>query len=279
MQATVAVALALGALGARAQAHRVYEYRLHEQEERGAPFGMTVGPDRTLYTIIPRRDGNWVLSRVKDWWQAKPDELGILVEGFSKNQPVADFGPMRLAVTPDGQNLVVILSAEMRVAADDPYPTDMIVEVVRLQDFTVVDTEHMRGMGIRGRLRGGLDRAGHLVVRSEIPSAEAGGSPFTTWFAVSVPQVKAQLVCSYQGGDQPGMESSCGDFAKKEGYGSASELASAVWPAPPTAPLAVPAGVSVAAKDRWQTATVTVQSKPLTLVVINGVQLQVYGQP
>jgi hypothetical protein len=37
--------------------------------------------------------------------------------------------------------------------------------------------------------------------------------------------------------------------------------------------------VSVAPKDRWQAATVTVDGKALTLVVINGVQLQVYGQP
>ena len=280
-RAATALGLMLAAAAAGAQAHKLHEYRLHEQEERGAPFGMTLGPDHTLYTIIPRRDGNWVLSEVKNWWQSKPEEIGILVEGFSNREPVARIGQMTLAVTPDSQTLVSILSAEMQVPASDPYPTEMVVEAVRLQDFSVVNTQRMRGLGMRGHLEGGLDRDGHLLVRSEIAAPGGSGSTFATWFSIAVPELKAQLVCSYQNGDQQGGDQqagACGAFGKKEGYGSAADLAAAVWPGTPATPPQLPAGVSVGAKDHWQAAEVTIDGKPLTVVVINGVQLQVYGQ-
>lgn len=276
IQAGVALGLALTTLGAGAQARKISEYRLHEQADRGAPFGMTLGPDHTLYTIIPRRDGNWVLSEVKNWWQSKPEEVGILVEGFSNREPVADFGPMTLAVTPDGQTLVSVLSANMRVGPDDPYPTEMVVELIRLQDFAVLDTEHMRSLGMRGHLSGGLDRTGHLLIRSEIAAA-SGSPPFVTWFSLTVPEMKAQLVCSYQGSDPQSAESSCSDFARKEGYASAAELAARVWPVPPQNPTPLPGGVSVAPKDRWQSANVTIDGKPLTLVVVNGVNVEVFA--
>ena len=283
MRAATALGVMLAAAAAGAQAHKVHEYRLHEQEERGAPFGMTVGPDHTLYTIIPRRDGNWVLSEVKNWWQSKPEEVGILVEGFSSREAVARIGQMTLAVTPDAQTLVSILSAEMQVAPSDPYPTEMVVEALRLQDFSVVNTQRMRGLGMRGDLQGGLDRDGHLLVRSEIASPGGSGSAFATWFSLAVPELKAQLVCSYesgnqQAGDPQGIESACGEFVKKEGYASAADLAAAVWPAAPAAAPQLPAGVSVGAKDHWQAAEVTIDGKPLTVVMINGVQLQVYAQ-
>lgn len=277
----IQAALALGLLVAAAaggQARKVHEYRLHEQEDRGARFAMAVGPDHTVYTLIPRRDGNWILSQVKNWWQDKPAELGIAIEGFPAHDPVSNWDQMTLAVTPDGQYLITMVSADLRVAPDDPYPTDMIVVVVRLADFSVLDTEHMRALGMRGRLHGGLDRVGRVLVRSEI-AAQGGESsaPFDTWFAVSVLEMKPQLACSYDAGDAPGMESSCSDFAKKEGYASAAELAQAVWPSPPATPPALPSGASIAQKDRWQTAGVTIDGKPLTLVVVNGVNLEVFA--
>lgn len=273
-RAGLAFALAAAAV-AGAQARKIHEYRLHEQEDRGAQFAMTLGPDHTVYTLIPRRDGNWILSEVKDWWQDKPTELGIAVQGFTARDPVGNRDQMDLAVTPDGQYLVTILSADLRVAPDDPYPTDLLVEFVRLSDFSVVNTEHMRALGMRGHLHGGLDRAGHLLVRSEITPQSGGSSaPFDTVFAVTVPEMKPQLVCSYEAGDSPGMESSCGDFAKKEGYTSAADLAQALWSAAPAPPQALP-GVSLSARDRWQSANVSVNGKPLTLVVVNGVNLEV----
>jgi hypothetical protein len=185
---------------------------------------------------------------------------------------------MTLAVTPDARTLVSVLSAEMQVPANDPYPTEMVAEAVRLQDFSVVNTQRMRGLGMRGHLEGGLDRDGHVLVRSQIASPGGSGSEFGTWFSLTVPQLKAQLVCSYEGGDQRAIESACGDFVKKEGYVSATDLAAAVWPAAPAAAPTLPAGVSVGAKDHWQAADVTIDGKPLTVVVINGVQVQVYGQ-
>lgn len=271
------LAFALAAALAGAQARKIHEYRLHEQEDRSAHFAIAVGPDHTVYTLIPRRDGNWILSEVKGWWQDKPDELGIAVQGFSAHDPVGTLHQMDLAVTPDSQYLVSIVSAELRVPPDDPYPTDLLVEVVRLADFSVVDTEHMRALGMRGHLQGGLDRAGHLLVRSEIAPPGGGSSaPFDTVFAVTVPEMKPQLVCSYESGD-PGLESSCGEFAKKEGYASAADLAQALWSAAPSPPQALPAGVSLSPRDRWQSVSVTIDGKPLTLLVINGVNLEVFA--
>ena len=272
-----ALALALAVSVAGAQARKINEYRLHEQEDRGARFAMALGPDHTVYTLIARRDGNWILSEVKDWWRDKPTELGIAVQGFSAHDPVGNWDQMDLAVTPDGQYLVTILSAELRVPPDDAYPTDLMVELVRLSDFSVADTEHMRALGMRGHLLGGLDRASRLLVRSEITPQGGGSVPFETVFAVTVPEMKAQLACSYESGDAPGMESSCGDFAKKEGYASAADLAQTVWHTAPAPPQTLPAGVSLSPKDRWQAATVSIDGKPLTLLVINGVNLEVFG--
>lgn len=282
---TVVAGLALAALAAGAQARKIGEYKLHEQEDRGAPFAMTLGPDQTVYTLIPRHDGNWVLSEVQNWWQPKPHEIGILVEGFSAKDPVTSMRQMDLGVTPDGKYLVTILSAGMRAAADDPYPADMIVEVVRLGDFAVVMTDHMRSLGIRGNLQGGFDRGGQLLVNSALVGGEAGSAPYVTWFGVSVPEVKAQLECSYQAAadakDMQPMEAGCAEFAKKEGYGSAADLAGAVWSRATPAAAAVPAppGVAISSKDRWQARTVTVDGKPVTLLVINGIDLEVYAAP
>jgi hypothetical protein len=280
----VSAGLAVGALAGLAQPRRLREYRLHEQEDRSAPFAMTVGPDNTLYTLLPRRDGNWVLSRVKGWWLDRPDEMGIAIEGFSAHDPVASFGQMDLAVTPDGEYLVVVLSAEMRVAPDDPYPMEMVVEAVRLDLFQAVDTERMRSLGIRGNLLGALDRAGRLLVDSSVSTAESGAAaaPYVTWFRVSVPGLKPELMCSYQTGTDPKdakpLEDACATFAKGEGYASAAELAASLpQAAPPANPAQPPAGIAIPAKDHFQAQTVTVDGKPLTLVVLNGVDMQVYA--
>jgi hypothetical protein len=280
--------MALAALAAGAQARKIHEYRLHEPEDRGSPFAMTVGPDHTLYTLVPRHDGNWVLSEVQGWWLDHPDEHGILVEGFSSRDPVAAPGQMDLAVTPDGKFLVAVLSASMRVAADDPYPVDMIVEVTRLDHFEVMNTEHLRGLGIRGNLQAALDRTGHLLVSSSVPAADENGAqaPYVTWFRLTPPELKADLLCSYQApadakNAQP-IEDACSGPARTEGYASAAEIL-ALFPqksapgspsAPPPPP---PSGVSVSSKDRFQAATVTIDGKPLTVVVLNGIDVQVYA--
>lgn len=274
IRAAAVCALGLAVVAAGAQARKVHEYRLHEQEDRGAPFGMTLGPDHTVYTILPRRDGNWILSEVKNWWLDKPGELGIVVEGYPSRDPIAHWDQMDLAVTPDGQYLVAFNSADMRAAADDPYPMDMTVEIIRTSDFSVLDTEHLRALGMRGRLRGGLDRAGHLLVRSEI--GPSGTGAFDTWFSLAIPEMKPQLACSYDGNDAAAMEGACAAFAKTEGYGSAADMATAVWPTPPPSAPQLPAGVVIASKDRWQSAVVTIDGKPVTLVVVNGVELETY---
>jgi hypothetical protein len=280
----VSAGLALCALAAAAQTRRIREYRLHESEDKGVPFTMTLGPDNTLYTLVPRRDGNWILSRAQRWWLDRPDELGIVVEGFSARDPIASLGQMDLAVTPDGKYLVTLLSAPMRVALDDAYPMDMIVELVRLDSFQAIDTEHMRSLGIRGNLRGALDRAGHLLVDSSIPPSgpDAASTPWVTWFRVSVPGLKPELMCSYQASADPKdpkpLEDACSAFARSEGYASATELAASLPRAePPGNPAQPPAGVAIPPKERFQFQTVTIDGKPLTLVVVNGVELQVYA--
>jgi hypothetical protein len=277
-------ALVVSALAAGAQARKIHEYRLHEQEDRGAPFGMTVGPDQTVYTLLPRRDGNWVLSRVKSWWQEKPDEVGVLVEGFSARDAVSGFRQMDVAVTPDGKYVTTILAAGLRAAPDDPYPTDMLVQVFAPDRLDRVASEHMRGLGIRGDLEGGMDRSGQLLVNAAMAGTDADGktSPYMTWFAVSIPQLKAKLECSYQAAadakDVEAMEAACGDFAKAEGYASAQELQRAVWGSDNPAPAgAAPPGIAIAPKDRFQVRQVTAEGTALTLVVVNGVTLQAYA--
>jgi hypothetical protein len=277
-------ALALWVLAAGAQTRKIHEYRLHEAEDKSAPFAMTVGPDNTLYTLLPRRDGNWVLSRVDRWWLDHPGELGILIEGFSAHDPVASFGQMSLAVTPDGKYLVALISSALRAAPDEAYPMDMIVEVVRLDNFQAIDTEHMRSLGIRGNLVGALDGAGHLLVDSSIPAsgAEAGATPYVTWFRVGLPTLKPELMCSYaapaDAKDTKPMEDACAAFAKAEGYASAAEIAASLpRAAPPENPPQAPAGIAISPKEHYQAQTVTVDGKPLTLVVVGGVDVQVYA--
>jgi hypothetical protein len=274
------LAAALGALLAGAQARKVHEYKLHEPEARGAPFGMVLGPDHTVYTLIPRQNGQWILSEVVGWWQDKPVERGILVEGFSTRDAISTMGQIDLRLSADGQYLVTLLTAGIRVAPDDPYPMDMIVEAVRLDTFEVASTEHMRSLGIRGNLQGTLDHAGRLVVNSEVPAADenGGAAAYRTWFAVTVPDMKAKLVCSYGSADAQAMEASCGEFAKKEGYATAAELDNVLQAyKKPQPPAPAPSGIAVSPKDRVQTKELDVEGKPLTLVVVNGVDLQVYA--
>ncbi|MGC2635567.1 MAG: hypothetical protein WA294_00195 [Acidobacteriaceae bacterium] len=275
------LALAFGAIQAQSQARKIREYKLHEQGERSAPFGMTLGSDHTIYTILPRQDGNWILSEVQNWWQDKPHEIGIVVEGFAARDEVSNPGQMDLAVTPDGRDLVTILTSSLRVPAGDPYPMDMIVEIVRLDNFAVVETQHMRSLGFRGNLAGGMDRSGHLLVSSSVPGGgnDAPSAPYVSWFEVTMPDMKPQLECSYQAAADPKdtqrIEEACAEFAKKDGYASAAELIAQVWPQPKA--IEAPPGVTVPSKDRFDTRTVDVDGKPLTLVVVNGVSLQVYA--
>ncbi|HTW47013.1 MAG TPA: hypothetical protein VMD92_03630 [Acidobacteriaceae bacterium] len=282
-QIAISAALALCALAAAGQLRRIREYHLHESEDKAAAFAMTLGPDNTLYTLLPRRDGNWILSRIQSWWLDHPDELGIVVEGFSVRDPIASLGQMDLAVTPDGKYLVAVLSAPMRVATNDSYPMDMIVEVVRLDTFQVVDTEHMRSLGMRGNLLGTLDRAGHLLVDSSIPSTgpDAAATPYVTWFRVALPVLKPELMCSYQTAgpkDTRPLEEACAAFAKTEGYASAAEVAASLpHPTQPANPAQPPPGIAIPPKEHYQAQTVTIDGKPLTLVVLNGVEVEVYA--
>jgi hypothetical protein len=62
----VALSLALACV-AGAEQHKIHEYKLHEPLDQGAPFALLVGPDHAAYTLIPRRDGNWILSQVQQW--------------------------------------------------------------------------------------------------------------------------------------------------------------------------------------------------------------------
>jgi len=274
--------MGLGAMALSAQSRRIHEYHLHEQEEKNAPFAMLVGPDNTLYTLITRKDGNWVLSRVRGWWMDHPDEVGILVEGFSAHDPIASVGQMDLALTPDGKYIVALLSAPLRVANDDPYPMEMLVDVVRLDTFQSTDTEHMRSLGIRGNLRAEFDRAGHLLVDSSIAPTDASAAPYVTWFQIAVPGLKAQLMCSYQPADAKDVKSAedaCGAFAKAEGYASAEEVvASLPQAAPPANPAQPPPGVAISSKDHFQFQAVNVGGQAMTLVVVDGIDVQAYAK-
>lgn len=279
----LSLSLAVLALATDAQTRAIHDYHLHETAEKNAPFAMTLAPDNTLYTLIPHHDGNWVLSRVQRWWLDRPDELGILVEGFSAHDPIASLGQMNLGLTPDAKYLVVLLSAPLRAAPDATYPMDMIVEEVRLDTFQAIDTEHMRSLGIRGNLLGAFDRAGHLLVDSSIPAAggDAAAGPYVTWFRLSIPGLKPELMCSYQATadakDTKPLEDACGAFAKGEGYGSAGEVAASLPKAtPPANPAQPPAGVAIPAKVHFQSQAVTIEGKPITLVVLDGVEVQVY---
>jgi hypothetical protein len=205
------------------------------------------------------------------------------VEGFSSHDAVAAAPQMNLAITPDGKYLVTTLSAPMRVAPGDPYPMDMIVEVVRLDTFAVVNTEHTRSLGLRGLMTSFLDHDGKLVVRSAVAPEQptAGATPYITWFRISVPDLKPELMCSFQWPDAANsqeMETACGAFAKTEGATSAQEFdRTTQHVAPPQAPVA-PDNFTYSPKDRIQTTTVTIDRKPLTLVVLNGIDLQVFAE-
>jgi hypothetical protein len=284
VQAGCAVALSLGLASlAGGEQHKIHEYKLHEPLDQGAPFAMLVGPDHTAYTLIPRRDGNWILSQVQQWWEEKPVEVGILVEGFSSHDAVAAAPQMNLAITPDGKYLVTTLSAAMRVAPGDAYPVDVIVEVVRLDTFTVVNTEHMRSLGLRGMMNSFLDHDGKLVVRSAVAPEQpaAGATPYITWFRLSVPDLKAEVMCSFQWPDAANaaeMETACGAFAKTEGAASAEEFDRATQHVAPPPAAVAPDNFIYSPKDRFQTTPVTIDGKLLTLVVLNGIDLQVFAE-
>jgi hypothetical protein len=275
------LALLLSALPAGPQQRKVHEYKLHEIEDRGAPFTVMLGPDHTVYILQPRRDGNWILSEVHGWWQDKPVERGILVEGFSARDAINTMNQMDMALTPDGRYVLTILSASLRVAPDDPYPMDMIVELVPLDSFEVATTEHMRSLGMRGNLRAVLDPAGQLLVSSTVPPSGPGAedAPYFTWFRVSVPEMKAQLMCSFQGAKEAQTaEAACDSSVPQTGFASLTDLDKAFQLIDqPEPPVPTPPEVAVTPKDRVHTLAATVDGKALTLVVVNAVDLQVFA--
>jgi len=128
-----------------------------------------------------------------------------------------------------------------------------------------------------------LDHDGKLVVRSAVAPEQptAGATPYITWFRISVPDLKPELMCSFQWPDAANsqeMETACGAFAKTEGATSAQEFdRTTQHVAPPQAPVA-PDNFTYSPKDRIQTTTVTIDRKPLTLVVLNGIDLQVFAE-
>jgi hypothetical protein len=158
---------------------------------------------------------------------------------------------------------------------------DMIVEVVRLSDFQVAETQHLRGLGIRGHLLGALDQKGEVLVNSSVPTTDESGTAgaYITWFRLTPPALKADLLCSYEPAAdaknlQP-LEDACSPAARSEGYASAAEI-TALFPqkSPPPSP---PPGITISAKDTFATANVTVENKPVTLLVLNGTEVDVYA--
>ncbi|HEX4004771.1 MAG TPA: hypothetical protein VHX60_01225 [Acidobacteriaceae bacterium] len=275
--------LLLSAFPALAQQRKVREYKLHEPEDRGAPFSLMLGPDHTAYILQPRRDGNWILSEVRGWWQDHPSERGIAVEGFSARDAVNTIHQMDIALTPDGRDLLTILSATLRVAPDDPNPMEMLVELIPLDSFQVTATQHMRSLGMRGNLRAVLDPAGQLLVSSAVPPAEptAGDAPYVTWFQVALPDMKAHLMCSFQASaqgaaDPKDEQAACGASLSQTGYAALPDIDKALQLAQPPEPPTPPA-VEVTAKDRVHTAAAAIDGKAFTLVVVNGVILQIFS--
>ncbi|MGA2713660.1 MAG: hypothetical protein ABSG41_11195 [Bryobacteraceae bacterium] len=147
--APVVLSLLLAAGSLNAAVTQTLSYRYHHAGNRVA-FEMAITPEQDVLSVWESRDGNWHLTRVREWHTGHPVEQTLDVPGFEfmilrgaqpvKSLSVGALGA-RLFVTPDGRFAVCVVSAGWRrgYAADDIRHSD-IVSVIDLHEWHVVRT-------------------------------------------------------------------------------------------------------------------------------------------
>lgn len=236
IQKLIAVLLVLTAVSASGQLTKLRDYQLHQREDRGVVFSAALTQDNTLITLVARNNGDWLLSRVGKWWEEDPQEQQIHIAAFSRRDHLDGPLQMKLLLTPDGQNLVVLISATMKVPQGDPYTNEMIISMVRLDPFRVIATAHSKMLGMKGYLDGFLDRHGRVIVDSSLPEKAENGSTIVqrTYYGFATSDLHIVSTCGYisQTNALPSkptstanhLEKNCSRFAAEGGFSSAVEM-------------------------------------------------------
>ena len=123
---------------------QVRTYRMREPHDRGVLFTMTVTPQQDVLSLVPKRNGTWRLTRVRNWLDAEPLEQTIDIPGIAVPLRTADSDrrvstlQMRLIVTSDGSFAITIADGTWRNRTGYATSNDDVVSVIDLHSFRVV---------------------------------------------------------------------------------------------------------------------------------------------
>ncbi len=170
--------LLLAASSLRAQVKEVRTYRTHEPRDRNVFLGMAVTPSGDVLSLVPKKDGKWRLTRIRNWLEKAPQQQTIEV-------PV-DLSRVRHAypsmfVRQDGRFAVSVASGSTNV-----------ISAIDLASFAVVDTAQQEGV-----LEFATDRSGRLVSRQVIAN-QAGTARQVALKFFTIPSFAPDGSCQFQ---------------------------------------------------------------------------------
>jgi hypothetical protein len=172
----LALFLLMGGVNLHAEVNQVRSYHTHEPSDRTVHFAMAVTPTQDVLSLVPKRNGKWRLTRVRNWLDKSPadqtiDVPGISVPEKSGSSPGSLVGlNIELLVTSDGSFAVTVATGNYWATSKGKDGTiDNVVSVVDLRTLQILTTIHQDGSS--GHY---VDRMGRLVLEK---SMVEGNSP------------------------------------------------------------------------------------------------------
>ena len=153
-----------------------------------------------LFVLFSTPDGNWELSRIRNWSGAMPEISHLLLPGFftRNDRPLFDEFDAQLLLTPDGRYGVCIGSARWttknRRRSASRSVSENVITVVDVQKFTIEQSRQTSDLGLFELQSFVMTSSGRLIVDSmtRSPQAERALIP------LDLPSLQAGRKCQYK---------------------------------------------------------------------------------
>jgi hypothetical protein len=161
---------------------------------------MAVSASGDLFVFSSTPNGNWELSRIRNWSGAKPDISHLPLPGFFTRNDRHKFDKfdVQLLLTPDARYAVCIGSAEWaktgRRNSVSRSVSENVIAVVHVQNFTIDQSRRTSDLGLSGLQSFWMTSDGRLFVDSMARASQAERA----LIPLDLPSLEAGRRCEYK---------------------------------------------------------------------------------
>lgn len=185
----------LGSHGAR--------WTLYDRTGYSEKSAMALSASGDLFVFSSTPNGNWELSRIRNWSGAIPDISHLQLPGYFTRHDHHKFDKfdVQLLLTPDGRYAVCIGSAEWakksRRKNADKSQSESVITVVHVKNFKIEQSRQTGDLGLFEQQRFGMTSGGRLFVNSMARSSQAERA----LIPLDLPSLQAGRRCEYKWAD------------------------------------------------------------------------------